>query len=434
MFRRLLESQAEAIVIVDGAGEIVIVNEQAEKLFGYVRDELLGQRIELLIPSRLRGGHVAQRKAYTANPHTRPMGTGFELTARRHDGSEFPVEVSLSTLETEDGILITSRISDITARKQAEADLQEAEERFRLAFEHAPIGMAIVALDGAFRRVNHALCEITGYEDRSLLGVTMHDITHPDDLELDADENRELLAGTIRAYRAEKRHVNASGQTIWTNVSVSLVRDGRGEPLHLIVQVEDISGRKLMEERLRRLADYDSLTGVRNRRQFERDLFLQVENCQRYGEQAALLMIDLDHFKQVNDTYGHRVGDEVLKAVAATIRKRLRSTDIVARLGGDEFAVLLPHVSAAKARTVAKDLRRCIAAVTIHVSGTPVRPRASIGVAHLDRHVADKETVFSSADNAMYAEKRAAAARQSLKAEQQQLPARSIRAARYRSA
>ena len=434
MFRRLLESQAEAIVIVDGAGEIVIVNEQAEKLFGYGRDELLGQRIELLIPSRLRGGHVAQREAYTAHPHTRPMGTGFELTARRHDGSEFPVEVSLSTLETEDGILITSRVSDITARKQAEADLQEAEERFRLAFDHAPIGMAIVALDGAFRRVNHALCEITGYEEHSLLGFTMDDITHPDDLDLDADKHRELLAGTIRSYRTEKRHVNASAETIWTNVSVSLVRDGHGEPLHLIVQVEDISVRKQMEERLRRLADYDSLTGVRNRRQFERDLFLQVGNCRRYGEEAALLMIDLDHFKQVNDTYGHRVGDDVLKAIAAAIRQRLRSTDIVARLGGDEFAVLLPHVSAATAETVAKDLRRCIAAVTMDVSGTPVRPSASIGVAHIDRHVSDKEAVLSRADDAMYAQKRATEARQSLKAEQQKPPARSIRAAYYPSA
>ena len=239
----------------------------------------------------------------------------------------------------------------------------------------------------------------------------------------------ELLAGTIRAYRTEKRYVNASGQTIWTNVSVSLVRDGCGEPIHLIVQVEDISGRKLMEERLRRLADYDSLTGVRNRRHLERDLFLQVENCRRYGDEAALLMIDLDHFKQVNDTYGHRVGDDALKAVAAAIQERLRSTDIVARLGGDEFAVLLPHVSAATANTVAKDLRRRIAAVTMHVSGTRVRLSASIGVAHLDRHASDKEAVLSRADDAMYAQKRAAAAGQSLKAEQRERPVRSIRAA-----
>jgi diguanylate cyclase (GGDEF)-like protein/PAS domain S-box-containing protein len=410
MFQRLLETQAEAIVIVDGDGAIVIVNERAESMFGYSRDELLGQRVEMLIPEQERERHTAQRRDYSARPHTRPMGIGMDLAARRKDGTEFPVEVSLSALETERGPLITSRISDITARKDAEAALQEAEERFRLAFEHAPIGMAIVSLDGSFTRVNHALAEISGYEEDALLGLRLDDLAHPDDRARDAVKNDQLLAGTIRSYRTEKRHLSASGETVWTNVSVSLVRDARSRPLHYVVQIEDISSRKLMEERLRRLADFDSLTGVRNRRQFERDLFRQVGNCRRYGEEAALLMLDLDDFKQINDTYGHRVGDDVLKAVAAAIRNRLRATDIVARLGGDEFAVLLPHVSAGKAAAVAADLRRCISAVTVQAGGDSLRPSASIGVAQIDDRTQSKDAVLSRADDAMYAEKRARAA------------------------
>jgi diguanylate cyclase (GGDEF)-like protein/PAS domain S-box-containing protein len=407
MFRRLLETQAEAIVIADGDGRIVIVNEQAESMFGYSRDELLGTRVEMLIPEQLRERHVHERSEYSAHPHTRPMGIGMDLAARRKDGTEFPVEVSLSTLTTNDGPLITSRISDITARKRAEAALQEAEERFRLAFDHAPIGMAIVLLDGRMTRVNEALSEITGYEEHALLGLELDALAHPDDGALDAAKNEQLLAGTIRSYRIEQRLINAAGETLWTNVSVSLVRDAGGRALHYIVQIEDISSRKLMEERLRRLADFDSLTGVRNRRQFERDLFRQVANCRRYGEEAALLMIDLDDFKRINDTYGHRVGDDVLKAVAAAVRQRLRATDTVARLGGDEFAVLLPHVSAAKAAAVAEDLGRCIGAVTVQAGGRSLRPSASIGVAHIDENVASKDAVLSSADDAMYAEKRA---------------------------
>jgi diguanylate cyclase (GGDEF)-like protein/PAS domain S-box-containing protein len=337
------------------------------------------------------------------------MGTGFDLVARRRDGSEFPVEVSLSTLETEDGILITSRISDITARKQAQDALQEAEERFRLAFDCAPIGMAMVAPDGVLTRVNHALCEITGYDEGDLVGSNALDFRHPDDVELDEDPRRELLAGTIRAYRIERRYMKTAGEPIWTNVSVSLVRDARGQPIHYIVQVEDITARKQMEERLRRLADFDSLTGVRNRRQFERDLSRQVGNCQRYGEQAALLMIDLDDFKPVNDTYGHRVGDEMLKAVAWAIRNRLRSTDTVGRLGGDEFAVLLPHLSPAKATTVAEDLKRCIKLVSVPVPGAALTASASIGVAYIDEHVTSPDAALALADDAMYAQKRAAA-------------------------
>ncbi len=407
-FRALLEAQAEAIVIVDGDGLIVMVNGQTERLFGYARAELLGRHVEMLMPAGVRERHVGHRRGYAHDPHvrTRLMAAGLDLYARRKDGSEFPVEVSLGRLVTESGVLITSTICDITTRKRAEADLEAAEERFRLAFEHAPIGMAIVAPDGRFMRVNRALCEMTGYPRRALLRYTLDDITHPDDIELDREQVGSLLAGRVRSYRIEKRHVNVSGDTLWVTLSVSLVRDGNGHPLHFIVQVEDISGRKLMEERLRRLAEYDPLTGVRNRRQFEHDLALALRACRRRGEQAALLMIDLDGFKAVNDTYGHNVGDDVLRAVASAIRKRLRETDIVARLGGDEFVVLLPHDSAAKAASVAEDLRRCLAAVTVDAGGTPVTIGASIGVAHIDQDTAGREAALAAADRAMYAHKR----------------------------
>ena len=407
MFRELLETQAEAIVIVDGHGEIVIVNAQVETMFGYTREELLGRRVEMLLPRALRSRHADLRSAYSANPHTRPMGTGMELSATRKDGSEFPVEVSLSTLATAEGTLITSRISDITARKQADAALAEAEERFRLAFEHAPIGMALVALDGSFQRVNRSLCLITGYPENQLLERGMDVFTHPDDREDDADGLHQLIAGTIPSLRTEKRHLHASGHTVWTTVSIAVVRDQCGDPLHFITQVEDISERKVLEDRLRHLADHDPLTGVRNRRQFEQDLFLQLGTCRRYGEEAAMMMVDLDGFKEVNDTYGHHAGDLVLKAVAGALRARLRGSDVVARFGGDEFAVLLAKVTPDKARAVADDLRRCVAAVAVTISGTTLHPSASIGVAYINRGSPSKEAILQEADRAMYARKRA---------------------------
>ena len=406
-FRGLIEAQAEAIVISDLDGKIVLVNAQTERLFGYAREELVGQHVEMLIPVHHRERHEHLRGSYCGDTRTRAMGAGLELYAQRKDGHVFPIDVSISRLGTNDGTLVTSTICDITARKQAEASLQEAEERFRLAFEFTPIGMALVALDGEFLRVNRALCEITGYSDHELLRRSVRDITQPDDVELAFEGVTELLVGTVRSYRTEARHVNALGHIVWARLSVSLVRDASGKPLHFIAQVEDISERKRMEDRLRRLADYDALTGIRNRRQFERDLAAQIATCQRYGEQAALLMVDLDEFKQVNDTHGHHVGDEVLKAVAGAIRKRLRVTDTVARLGGDEFAVLLPHVSSEKAVSVADDLKRCIAGVTIRVPGASVNPSASVGVAYINEHAVSNEAILHEADRAMYAMKRA---------------------------
>ncbi len=128
-FRSLLESAPDAIVIVDPAGRIVIANRQAERLFGYSRDELVGQPVELLVPQALREAHEAHRRSYMERPATRPMGIGLELSARRRDGSEVPVEISLSPLETADGLLVTSIIRDISERKALE------EERRRLLAE-----------------------------------------------------------------------------------------------------------------------------------------------------------------------------------------------------------------------------------------------------------------------------------------------------------
>src|ERR1039458_8832119 len=161
-----------------------------------------------------------------------------------------------------------------------------------------------------------------------------------------------------------------------------------------------------MEQRLRQLADHDSLTGLRNRRTFEEAVILQVGRCQRYGEKATLLLIDLDGFKQINDTHGHQTGDDVLKAVADAIRARVRTTDFAARIGGDEFAVLLPHTSNGKAACVAREIQRVIDETTINVGATAVHPRASIGIATVDEGTPGAEAAIVEADRAMYAVKR----------------------------
>ncbi len=296
-------------------------------------------------------------------------------------------------------------ILDISASPPAAEAQRHPQERYEEVFQRAPIGTGLIDQEGRWVLVNQALCDITGYTADELVRRRFHDITHPEDLDNDVSRRRQLLDGEISAYQVEKRYFNAARETMSALLSVSLVRDHKDQPLHFIVQLQDISERKQLEEHLRHLADHDPLTGLRNRRLFEHDLKLQVGRCQRYDERATLVVIDLDGFKGVNDRHGHRVGDEALKAIARMLTRRLRATDLVARLGGDEFAVLLPHMDRPGAEIVTEDLQRVIATCTVDTGETVVHLAASAGFAMLDRLTADDESALDAADRAMYAAK-----------------------------
>jgi diguanylate cyclase (GGDEF)-like protein/PAS domain S-box-containing protein len=289
----------------------------------------------------------------------------------------------------------------------AGADLRRiADEQLRSAFDHAPIGMALVDLHGGCLHVNPALCAILGYSADELSGRAFHEITHPDDLDADVELFGELLGGRVPSYQLEKRYLRGDGATIWAQLSVSLARDEHGDARNLVAQVQDITERKRLDGELERLATRDDLTGLHNRRFFERALEEQLRRVERYGERAAVLVLDLDDFKSVNDTLGHHAGDQLLEHVGKVVSERLRSSDVVARLGGDEFAVLLPHADAESAGDVAAALQAEFARQPAHIEGHAILAASSIGVAVLA--AADSvDDALRRADRAMYRAKRA---------------------------
>jgi diguanylate cyclase (GGDEF)-like protein/PAS domain S-box-containing protein len=302
-----------------------------------------------------------------------------------------PVRTQDGTIE---GVVLVSR--DVTEQRTAERAGREAERRFEVAFDRAPIGMALIGVDGGVERLNAALATITGRSAAELSALRHEELLHPDDEDLAAEAFASLLADDGMA--TELRIVHGDGHPVWVSLRATIVRDDEGTPVHVLVQVQDITERRGLEDQLRHLADHDALTGLLNRRGMDRALAQHVALGRRYGAQGALLVLDLDGFKAVNDSLGHAAGDELIVTCAKALRTRLRETDVLGRLGGDEFAVLLPAEGEAEALTVAEKIVgiiRDVGGVTASVGVTPFGDEPTPTSA-LDR-----------ADMAMYAAKHA---------------------------
>jgi len=239
-------------------------------------------------------------------------------------------------------------------------------ERFRASFEDALLPLWLMDLEQRYTEVNDAYVRLLGHPREQLLGARHLDFVHPDERELDAEGVRLVCEGTLESSLRETRLVRADGSAVWVAVAIAGVSAATGvgdtadRPAHLIGQAFDTTARRQHEEQLRHLADHDPLTGLMNRRGFDRELRRHVSRTDRYGAEGALLMLDLDDFKQYNDGHGHAAGDQLLRSVAAILNGRLRSGDIVGRIGGDEFAVLLPKANSQQAETVAAALVKAI--------------------------------------------------------------------------
>jgi diguanylate cyclase (GGDEF)-like protein/PAS domain S-box-containing protein len=523
----VLEHAPDALVVFDDAGLVCSWNLQASALLGWSAEEAIGRPLgSLLAPAEDGdGGRDAIAALLEALGHA--DRTPIELRTRRQDGRTVAVGVKVARVP---GDAVDRRVAVIRDLRPSEIARLEVQDLFETAFSQAPIGIALIGLDGRWIKVNKALCESIGWSEQELLELTFQDVTHPDDLEADLAQVRLLLEGRIAGYQMEKRYVKRSGEQVWALLSVSLVRDSSGMPQHFISHSKDISRRKRDERRLRaaelearterdhattiisamnegfaltvdgqitlvndslcrltgfsreelvgaelpfpfwppehqaqimilrneivaqrggslevtlmrksgerfeaeitaqpaldresnllgfvntmrdvsvqrrqqreleRLAMTDSLTGLSNRHVLQEALEREVARARRHGLPLALILLDVDHFKQINDLYGHPVGDAVLKEVAQRLDQTIRAGEVLARLGGEEFAWLLPDTDAEGALSAADRAREAISGNAFGEVG-PLTISAGVGVL---ADAVGHEQLYDLADRALY--------------------------------
>lgn len=285
--------------------------------------------------------------------------------------------------------------------------LRESEERFRSAFAYAPIGIGLVSRQGKWLKVNHALCEILGYEADELLTMEFQSVIFAEDLGATLIKIHELMAGRIASCQMEQRYIHRTGRTVWTLWSVSASGDVKSDSSNLIFQLQDITDKKIAEQKLQHEATHDALTGLPNRALFMRRLEEALDRSRKDRKyQVSVLFIDLDRFKYVNDSLGHLIGDQLLIGIANRLRECMRPPDIVARLGGDEFMILVEgRYFTEKITRIADRIQRQFAR-PFDLYGQEVYSSASIGILRASEKHMTSEDVMRDADTAMYQAKR----------------------------
>ncbi len=405
-FRSLYQTIACGVLVQGPDGVVRDGNPTAEEICGVPLAEMRGlTSAELWEVLDENGQPGTLRRALLALESRRPV-RNFLLTMRRRDGSVRYVQAdSIPVLDgAGEPVQVVSSFLDITEMQHAEAALRESEGRFRAVFDRAAIGIARLDLTGVVVEPSPALCQMLGYEAADLVGSHVRDHVEPEDFPTNVWPR--LAAGEAEVA-GECRCLRRDGGAIWASTVTSLVRNEEGEPQFAIVMVEDITERKAWEEALEHQALHDALTGLPNRSLLH-DRLQQAIEVGRRGEQSmALLMMDLDRFKDVNDTFGHHAGDVLLGAVAVRLRSELRASDTVARLGGDEFAIVLAGVDGeGGAERAARKLLRALE-LPFQVEGESLHIGASIGMALFPDHGADGDLLMRHADIAMYVAKRA---------------------------
>ncbi|MDY6978888.1 MAG: EAL domain-containing protein [Pseudomonadota bacterium] len=396
LFRRLGDQESHVHAIVDHAAEgIIVVNDQhaietfnpaAEKLFGFTSQEIRGKSLDWLLPDFILPSDE------TSLPHEE-----IEVEGRHRTGYAIPMSMRISLMHNDDRLYFTCLLADISARKATEQMLLDAEARYRNLVETAHDLVWSMDCDGRWTYLNDAVSRIYGYQAEEMLFQHFTEFQSPESSRQDqAAMDRVLQGHELLEY--ETIHLDKDGQRRYISFNAKPQHNDNGEIVSIMGTARDISAQKAFERELTYQAQHDTLTGLYNRNYFQRELERSLSRIHRHGNSCALLYMDLDQFKYVNDTLGHAAGDRLLLECSELLQEHTRDTDLLARFGGDEFTVLLDDVEQPAAMQVAESIRLLFENYRFIDGGKTFNVTSSIGVAMLNQQTKTGDEVLSHAD------------------------------------
>jgi diguanylate cyclase (GGDEF)-like protein/PAS domain S-box-containing protein len=413
-FRAVLQHSQDAFVAAGEDGRIIEWNHAAEVTFGWRREEVLGRPLdEVVVPPRMRAAHREGMSRFVRTGESRVLDQRLQLPGWHRSGVEFPVEMTISRVHIGDRQVFSAFMHDITARMRDKEALRASAEQLRTIADNVPALIAHVGPDLRFRFVNRSYAAWFGTEAEALVGRGMGEVLRPEHFKALQPRLAAVLAGETVAFEMDVRDINGAVRHMratYVPVPSSVSAPDTGGGFHLMVH--DQTAQVRLARMLSAQALRDELTGLPNRAAWNDELDRAVARARRAQRPLAVMFLDLNGLKAVNDRHGHAAGDHVLRAFADGLRRSLRAGDFVARLAGDEFVVLLDGVGEGidgATRVAEKVIATLLPGTTFEGQALPIEP--SIGIAIQPGPRYDREALVRSADEAMYAAKRDAASR-----------------------
>ena len=397
---KIVDGSPEATLLVRENGSIKLANQPAANVFAYTLADLLSLTVDALVPAGARANHPEQRAQFLQENKARPMSASNSLTALRGDGSEFPVEISLTPIDIDNRRYIIVSVLDISERRRLEHEMQ------LMAMIYQAIGEAVMVADADNRiiAINDAFTRLTGYSSEDAIG-------HSADIlksgRHDPDFYQTMWHSLLQTghWQGEIWNKRKSGEIYQEWLVINTIFSEQGEVERRVAMFSEITEQKHVEQTIWRQANFDPLTDLANRRMFQDRLNQEIKKAHRDKNSLAVMLLDLDRFKEINDTLGHGMGDILLQETARRILACVRDVDTVARLGGDEFTIILGELDSATS------IDR-VAQAILHELAEPFRLgeelayiSVSIGITFYPQDALEAEQLIKNADQAMYSAK-----------------------------